>query len=55
MKNGWIDSFGDLIFWIIWIPVCVILMLSVVIFAYLNCAYHYTKSFFKKIFKINDR
>ncbi len=46
-----LDTIGDIIFWIIWIPICIILITAVVITAYTQCLWNYIKSFFKK----NDR
>jgi hypothetical protein len=41
---------GDIIFWLVWIPICILLMLGVIVFAYANLIWNYIKNIFK-----NDR
>ena len=45
----------DIIFWIIWIPICIILMLSVMVWAVLYTWFQYAKNFILRIFRKNDR
>jgi len=48
----WLGFITEIIFWIIWIPVCIILITLVLVTAYLNMIWESIVSFFKRK---NDR
>ena len=47
-----LEILGELIFWMLWIPVCIILITMVLVTAYLNMVWQIVVSFFKRK---NDR
>ena len=46
------NSIGNILFYAIWIPVCLILVVGVVLWAILYTWYRYTIGFIKKLWKI---